>query len=124
MPIDQTLNNIPLATGSVNVNNNLISNILDPISSQDAVTKNYLSTNYTNTVNSELYVDNEISNLSTVYMPIDQTLNNIPLANGDINLNNNKLTNLSNGTLSNDAVNLSQLSGYLPTNSNLNSLSV
>jgi hypothetical protein len=30
-------------------------------------------------------------------MPIDQTLDEIPLATGDVNVNNNKITNLAPG---------------------------
>ena len=37
-----TLNNIPLSTGSLNVNSNKITNVSNPTLDQDAVTLNYL----------------------------------------------------------------------------------
>ena len=40
----------------------------------------------------------------------------------NLSLNNNKITNLSNGTISTDAVALGQLSGYLPNTSTINNL--
>lgn len=55
-------------------------------------------------------------------MPIDQTLNNIPLATANVNVNNNKITNLTVGTDPNDAVCLSQLDGYIPVTGNINDL--
>ncbi len=50
------------------------------------------------------------------------TLNNITAPNGDLSLNSHKITGLSNGSLSTDAVAYGQLSGYLPTTTNINNL--
>jgi hypothetical protein len=55
-------------------------------------------------------------------MPIDQTLNNIPLATASLNVNNNKIINLTAGTDPSDAVCLSQLDGYIPVSGNINDL--
>jgi len=56
-------------------------------------------------------------------MPIGTTLNNIPLATADIDANNNKVINVSPGTALTDAVNVSQLTGFLPTLTSINDLS-
>ncbi len=77
-----------IVTGSIDMQTNFIENLADPENAQDAVTLNYLSTNYTDTTSSQAFVSNAIGDLSTVYMPIDQTLNNIPLADGTLDLNN------------------------------------
>lgn len=79
----------------------------DPTSSLNAVNLQYLENNYTDTTNSQAFVGNAIGDLSTVYMPIDQTLNNIPLATASLNVNNNKIINLTAGTDPTDAVCLS-----------------
>lgn len=41
-----TLNNITAPNNDLSMNSHIIYNLADPIDPQDAVTKNYLSTNY------------------------------------------------------------------------------
>lgn len=48
---------------------------------------------------------------SPVLTTLNLTLDQIPLANSDINANSQKITNLANGTNPTDAINLSQLTG-------------
>lgn len=80
-------------------------NLANPTQNLDGVNLEYLQGNYTNTTNSQAYVGTQIAGLSSVYMPIGQTLNNIP-ANGSVSLSNNRLINLENGVDPQDAVTL------------------
>lgn len=57
-------------TGSIDMQTNFIENLADPENAQDAVTLNYLETNYTDTTNTQAFVGNAIGDLSSVYMPI------------------------------------------------------
>jgi uncharacterized protein YunC (DUF1805 family) len=77
-------------TGGLNMNSNLISNLSDPVLSQQASTKNY--------------TDN--ASVNTNYLKRDGSL--VMLGAIDMNTTN-KITNLANGSTSNDAVNKSQL---------------
>jgi len=91
------------------LNDNLISNILDPVNNQDAVTKGYLQTNYTDTTQSDLNLTNAISGLSTVYVPLTTPLDQILAPTANLSIANNKIVDLDDPTDLNDAVNLNYL---------------
>lgn len=90
VPLEIT-GNTKINSGTLDMTNNKIINVLDPTNNQDVATK--------------LYVDNKANN----YLPLGGGT-----MSGNINMNSNKVTNLGNGTLSGDAVNLGQLQTYLP----------
>jgi len=77
-----TLNNITLANGTINSNNNLISNVSNPISGTDALNLQ--------SANSRYYLNTT-------------TLNNIIAPSNNVSLNNNKIINLTNPTDNQDA---------------------
>jgi hypothetical protein len=84
---------------TVNLNNlNQIEGVVDPTKNQDVATKNYVDTH-----------------TSGNYLRLDGT--NAMSAN--LNMNSNRITNLSDGITGVDAVNLSQLQQYLPLIGNL-----
>jgi len=91
------------ALGSVSFSGLKITNLGDPTLAEDAVNLDYVSNNF--------YANNI-------------TLDEIALANADLSLNSKKITNLSNGVSSTDAATVGQLSGYLPSTTSLNSISV
>ena len=84
---DDTDAGINFTTVGLDASNNPIINVQDPTNLQDAVTKNYAD------------------GLVAGFFKSDGT---IPLT-GTMNAGTNRITNVSNGTDSNDAVNLSQL---------------
>ena len=84
---DDTDAGINFTTLGLDASNNPIINVQDPTNLQDAVTKNYAD------------------GLVAGFFKADGT---IPLT-GTMNAGTNRITNVSNGTDSNDAVNLSQL---------------
>ncbi len=84
---DDTDAGINFTTLGLDASNNPIINVQDPTNLQDAVTKNYAD------------------GLVAGFFKADGT---IPLT-GTMNAGTNRLTNIANGTDSNDAVNLSQL---------------
>ncbi len=49
-------------------------------------------------------------------------MDEIPLAENNVDVNNFKIVNLLPGTQPTDAVNLSQLDGYIPITGNINNL--
>jgi hypothetical protein len=90
------MNTVPLqsitkATASVDINNQRITNCLDPINPQDVATRSYVLTNGGG-------------------LPSNSTLNSISVSNptsASVNMNNQKIVNLATPTLSTDAVNKS-----------------
>ena len=50
---------------------------------------------------------------SSVTLTLNATLNNVPVATGDVNINNNKIINVNDATNPKDAVNLETLEAYV-----------
>ena len=70
-------------------------NLADPVDLQDAVNVQYLQGNYTDTTQSQLFVGNAISDLSSVYYPQTDTLNDIAAPTASLSLNSQRIINLA-----------------------------
>ncbi len=95
---NRTLDQVPLAVNSVNLNNQRITNLANPINALDAV------------------------NLQSLNTVSNKTLDQIPLAVADVNINNHKLTNVSDATNSLDAVNLQTMTAAINTSGSILSI--
>jgi hypothetical protein len=95
--IQTTLNNIPLATGNVSVNNKKITDLDTPTDGTDAANKSYVDSFASG---GTVTLTGNVTGSGIVGTPfattIQTTLNNIPLATGDVNINNMNLVNVNN----------------------------
>ena len=102
--LNMTLNTIPLAVANVNLNTHKIINVVNPTSAQDAATKSYVDSSIaggtivlTGNVTGSGVVGTSFA--TTLVLTLDQ----IPLAAANININTHKLTNVVNPTAAQDA---------------------
>lgn len=98
-----TLNNLPLATGDLNLNNHRISLLADAVSGTDAVNMNVLDGAI---INAPLTLIGDVTASAILGTPggitttITSTLDEIPLAAGTVNINSQSLSNVSSIDLS------------------------
>jgi hypothetical protein len=119
--LNTTLDAVPLALGNVNINNNRLINVSDPIDSLDAVNLETLIS-YIDDVPGEITITlggavsgSGLSN-TTIMTTLNTTLDAVPLAVSNVNINNNKLINVADATNPLDAVNLETLETYIIDN--------
>ena len=80
-----------------------------------------MQNNYSDTTQSQLFVGNAISDLSSVYYPQTDTLNDIAAPTTSLSVNSQRIINLATPQNAQDAVNLNYLNNY-PTNSQLTTI--
>ena len=103
-------------SGNLNLYNNKITHLANPMDSTDGVNKNYVDTNIATKANLSL-VQNVMRQVTyksdkaelNNYMKLDGTNS----MTGNMNLGNNKITNLTNPTDSTDGVNLRTLNNHI-----------
>ncbi len=100
--LNMTLDTIPLAVANVNLNSHKIINLLDPTAAQDGATKNYVDS-----VLTTITLTGNVTGSGTTGTPfattLNMTLDTIPLAAANVNINTHKLTNVVNPTAAQDA---------------------
>lgn len=114
--ITKTLNNIPLATGSVNINNQLVRNVSTPLLGTDAANKAYVDSFVPSGM---VMLTGDVTGSGTLGTPfpttLTTTLNNVPLATGSININNNLLNNVATPVSGTDGANKSYVDSKIPS---------
>ena len=103
-------------SGNLNLSNNKITHLANPMDSTDGVNKNYVDTNIATKANLSI-VQNVMRQVTyksdkaelNNYMKLDGTNS----MTGNMNLGNNKITNLTNPTDSTDGVNLRTLNNHI-----------
>lgn len=131
------INGNSAGSNSINMNNNKITSISNGTNPGDSVNFSQLTTTNnqvtTNTTNIATNTSNITTNAATMNAhilngnnPHVTTFQQVLAANNlagvnQVNMNNNKIINLANGTISTDAINLSQLTGAI-SGSNLSSV--
>lgn len=97
-----TLDEINVAQGTVNLNNQLIAQLADPIDEQDAVNLRTLET-YISGVPSSITLGGDVTGVGdtggVVITTLELTLDQIKVAQNTVNLNNQKIDNLSSDTV-------------------------
>lgn len=100
--LNMTLDTIPLAVANVNLNSHKIINLLNPTAAQDGATKNYVDS-----VLTTITLTGNVTGSGTTGTPfattLNMTLDTIPLAAANVNINTHKLTNVVNPTAAQDA---------------------
>jgi hypothetical protein len=100
--LNMTLDTIPLAVANVNLNTHKIINVVNPTAAQDAATKNYVDS-----VLTTITLTGNVTGSGTTGTPfattLNMTLDTIPLAAANVNINTHKLTNVVNPTAAQDA---------------------
>jgi hypothetical protein len=96
------------AGGAVDMDTNLINNVVDPVSAQDAATKNYVDSVAGGVVNSVTGTANQIDVGGTAVDPVLSLSSTLILpgtltAGGDVDMDSNQINNLTDPTLDQDA---------------------
>jgi hypothetical protein len=99
--LNMTLDTIPLAVANVNLNSHKIINLLDPTAAQDGATKNYVDS-----VLTTITLTGNVTGSGTTGTPfattLNMTLDTIPLAVANVNINTHKLINVVDPTAAQD----------------------
>ena len=105
---DAKLNDFALPDGDLDLNHFKIINLATPILDYDAATKKYVDDKI-GTVSQVVTLIGAVSGSgntgSSISTTLNTTLNNVPLATGDVNINNHKITNILAPDAANDATN-------------------
>lgn len=111
--LNTTLDAVPLALNDVNINTHKLTNVSNPSNPLDAVN---LQTLQALTITLSGAVSGSGDSLSPIVTTLNTTLDAVPLAVANVNINNNKLVNVSDPTNPLDAVNLEYLESYIIDN--------
>ena len=108
-----TLNNVPLATGNVDLNSNKITNLTTPTVGSEAANKTYVDSAISAIPAGTITLTGNVTGSGTVGSSFATTLalrlNQILTPNAAVAMGGFKLTGLATGTVGTDAVNLTQM---------------
>lgn len=85
------------ASSTISIGNNLLTNVSDPVSSQDSVTLNYLNTYYSSVYKTTVRVATTVSGTLTTSFSNGQVIDGLTLVTGDRILIKNQSTATENG---------------------------
>jgi hypothetical protein len=118
--LNTTLDAVPVAIGNVDINNNKLTNVADPTDFLDAVNLETLISYIDAIPEASITLIGSVSGSGLLSSSISTTLNTtldaVPLAVADVNINNNKIINVSDPTNPLDVVNLEYLESYVTDN--------
>jgi hypothetical protein len=114
--LELTLDTINIAQDSVNLNNQLITFVADPINDQDVVNLRTLNTTVA-AVDTDITLDGDVTGVGTtgsiITTTLELTLDAINIAQDSVNLNNQLITFVADPINDQDVVNLRTLENFI-----------